>query len=221
MRYSHALTPAGSAELSATTTAKTTGATTKSTKTKSATATSDETLLGLIAAQDKDAMRLLFARHNVRVYRFALRIVGNEATAEDVVTEVFLDVWRNAARFEGRSQVATWILGIARFKALSSRRRRTLDELDEDVVEAIEDTADTPEAAFEKSERSAILQDCLRQLSPAHREVVDLIYYHEQSIDEVARITGVPENTVKTRAFHARKKIAELMAARGLDGARL
>jgi RNA polymerase sigma-70 factor (ECF subfamily) len=226
MRYSHALTPAGSAELSATTitrttSARTTGAKTKSAETKSAEpktkATSDETLLGLIVAQDKDAMRLLFARHNVRVYRFALRIVGNEATAEEVVTEVFLDVWRNAGRFEGRSQVATWILGIARFKALSSRRRRALDELDEEMVEAIEDTADTPEAAFQKSERSAILQDCLRQLSPAHREVVDLIYYHEQSIDEVARITGVPENTVKTRAFHARKKIAELMAARGLD----
>jgi RNA polymerase sigma-70 factor, ECF subfamily len=204
MRYSHALTAAGLAKLSATKTAKT---------------TSDETLLGLIAAQDKDAMRLLFARHNVRVYRFVLRIVGNEASAEELVTEVFLDVWRNAGRFEGRSQAATWILGIARFKALSALRRRTLDELDDDVVAAIEDTADTPEAAFQKTERSAILQDCLRQLSPAHREVVDLIYYHEQSIDEVARITGVPENTVKTRVFHARKKIAELMAARGLDRA--
>jgi RNA polymerase sigma-70 factor (ECF subfamily) len=193
----------------------------KTAKTAAAKTTSDETLLGLIAAQDKDAMRLLFARHNVRIYRFVLRIVGNEATAEELVTEVFLDVWRNAARFEGRSQVATWILGIARFKALSALRRRTLDELDEGVVEAIEDTADTPEAAFQKTERNAILQDCLRQLSPAHREVVDLIYYHEQSIDEVARITGVPENTVKTRVFHARKKIAELMAARGLDRAYL
>jgi RNA polymerase sigma-70 factor (ECF subfamily) len=214
MHYSHALTPAGLAKLSATTTAKTSSA-----KTASAKTTSDETLLGLIASQDKDAMRLLFVRHNIRIYRFGLRIVGNEATAEELVTEVFLDVWRNAARFEGRSQVATWILGIARFKALSALRRRTLDELDEEAVGAIEDTADTPEAAFQKTERSAILQDCLRQLSRAHREVVDLIYYHEQSIDEVARITGVPENTVKTRVFHARKKIAELMAARGLDRA--
>jgi RNA polymerase sigma-70 factor (ECF subfamily) len=188
---------------------------------KTSTATSDETLIGLIAAQDKDAMRLLFARHNVRVFRFLLRIVGNEATAEELVTEVFLDVWHNAGRFEGRSQVSTWVLGIARFKGLSARRRRTLDELDEEAAEAIEDTADTPETAFQKSERAAILRDCLKHLSPAHREVVDLIYYHEQSIDEVARITGVPENTVKTRVFHARKKIAELMAARGLDRAHL
>jgi RNA polymerase sigma-70 factor (ECF subfamily) len=204
MTYSHALTNVGLAKPASGTSAK---------------AASDETLLGLIAAQDKDAMRLLFARHNVRTFRFLLRIVGNEATAEELVTEVFLDVWRNACRFEGRSQVATWILGIARFKALSALRRRTLDELDEEVAEAIEDTADTPEVACQKTERNAILQDCIKQLSPAHREVVDLIYYHEQPLDAVARIIGVPENTVKTRVFHARKRIAELMAARGLDRA--
>lgn len=210
MRYSHALTRAGLAKASPALAPK-----------AAAKVTSDETLLGLIAAQDKDAMRLLFTRHHVRVFRFLHRLVSNEAAAEELVTEVFLDVWRNAARFEGRAQVATWILGIARFKALSALRRRTLDELDEEVVEGIEDTADTPEAAFQKTERSAVLQDCLKQLSPAHREVVDLIYYHEQSIDEVARIIGVPENTVKTRVFHARKKLAELMAARGLDRAYL
>ncbi|HEX3504072.1 MAG TPA: sigma-70 family RNA polymerase sigma factor [Xanthobacteraceae bacterium] len=194
---------------------------TKPSSDKAVRITSDEALIGLIAAQDKDAMRLLFARHHVRVFRFLRRLISNEASAEELVTEVFLDVWRNAGRFEGRAQVLTWILGIARFKALSTLRRRTLDEIDEEVVAAIEDTADTPEVVFQKTERRAILQDCLKQLSPAHREVVDLIYYHDQSIDEVARITGVPENTVKTRAFHARKKIAELMAARGLDWAHL
>jgi len=208
MRLTPALTRAGLSKPSAGTAIK---ATTKG--------TTDETLLSLIAAQDKDAMRLLFGRHNVRVFRFVRRLVGNEATAEELVTEVFLDVWRNAGRFEGRAQVATWILGIARYKALSALRRRTLDEIDEETVEAIEDTADTPEIAFQKTERSAILQDCLKQLSPAHREVVDLVYYHDRSLDEVARIVGIPENTVKTRVFHARKKIAELMAARGLDRA--
>jgi RNA polymerase sigma-70 factor (ECF subfamily) len=208
MRSSHALTRTGLAKPLSGTAAKTT-----------AKATTDETLLRLIAAQDKDAMRLLFARHNVRIFRFVRRLVGNEATAEEIVTEVFLDVWRNADRFEGRAQVATWILGIARYKALSALRRRTLDEIDDETIAAIEDTADTPEIAFQKTERSAILQDCLKQLSPAHREVVDLVYYHDRSIDEVARIVGIPENTVKTRVFHARKKIAELMAARGLDRA--
>ena len=182
-------------------------------------ATSDEVLIGLIASGDKDAMRLLYARHNVRVFRFLMRLVGNEASAEDLVNEVFVDVWRNAGRFEARSQPSTWILAIARYKALASLRRRSLDELDDDAYESIADTADDPEQAVQKVERSAILQDCLKQLSTAHREVVDLVYYHEQSIDEVAEIIGVPQSTVKTRMFYARKRIAELMAARGVERA--
>jgi RNA polymerase sigma-70 factor, ECF subfamily len=181
--------------------------------------TSDEVLLGLIADGDKDAMRLLYARHNVRVFRFLIRIVGNEAAAEDLLNEVFVEVWRNAGRFEARSQVSTWILAIARFKALASLRRRPLEELDDDAYESVEDAADNPEDAMQKVERSAILQECLKQLSVAHRQVVDLVYYHEQSIDEVAEIIGVPQSTVKTRVFYARKRIAELMAARGIERA--
>jgi RNA polymerase sigma-70 factor (ECF subfamily) len=187
--------------------------------TKPVKATSDEVLISLIAKGDKDAMKVLFARHNVRVFRFLIRIVGNEASAEDLLNEVFVEVWRTAERFEARSQVSTWILGIARFKALTSLRRRSCDELDDEMAESIEDTADDPEVSVQKIERSAILQDCLKQLSIAHRQVVDLVYYHDQSIEEVAQIIGVPQNTVKTRVFHARKRIAELMAARGVDRA--
>ena len=182
-------------------------------------ATSDEVLVQLVAGGDRDAMRVLFARHNVRVFRFLTRIVGNDATAEDLLNEVFLEVWRNAGRFEARSQVSTWILAIARFKALASMRRRQHDELDDEASEMIEDTADDPEATVQKTERSALLQQCLQQLSVAHRQVVDLVYYHEQSIEEVAEIIGVPPSTVKTRVFYARKRIAELMAERGIERA--
>jgi RNA polymerase sigma-70 factor, ECF subfamily len=77
----------------------------------SANAISDEALVRLIANGDRDAMRLLFIRHNVRIFRFLLRIVGNDATAEDLLNEVFLQVWRNADRFEARSQVKTWLCG--------------------------------------------------------------------------------------------------------------
>jgi RNA polymerase sigma-70 factor (ECF subfamily) len=181
--------------------------------------TSDEALIGLIASGDSAAMRVLFARHNVRVFRFLKRMIGNEANAEDLLSEVFLEVWRNAGRFDARSQVSTWILGIARYKALSSLRKRSFDELDEGTYETIEDPADDPEIALQKSESSALLQNCLQQLSTAHQEVLDLIYYHEQSIENVARIIGVPPGTVKTRAFHARKRIAELMAARNVEQA--
>jgi RNA polymerase sigma-70 factor, ECF subfamily len=181
------------------------------------TATSDETLIGLIAKGDKDAMRVLFARHNVRIFRFLMRFVADQASAEDLLNEVFLEVWRHAGKFEGRSRASTWMLAIARFKALGSLRRHSLDELDEDVAESIEDPADDPETALQKTDRSAILQDCLKQLSPAHREVIDLVYYHERSIEELAEITSLPHNTVKTRVFYARRRLAELVAERGLE----
>jgi RNA polymerase sigma-70 factor, ECF subfamily len=183
--------------------------------------TSDQTLVGLIARGDKDAMRVLFARHNVRVFRFLLRFVGDDATAtaEDLVSEVFIDVWRNAGHFAGRSKVLTWILAIARYKALGLLRKRSHVALDDETCNAIEDPADDPEIVVQKTERSALLQECLKQLSVAHREVVDLVYYHEQSIDEVAQIIGVPESTVKTRVFYARKRIAALMAERGVERA--
>jgi RNA polymerase sigma-70 factor, ECF subfamily len=177
----------------------------------------DEILIALIAAHDKDAMRFLFTRHNVRVFRYLLRILGDAATAEDLVSDVFIDIWRHAGRFEARSQVSTWILAIARFKAASVRRRKTFDRLDEGATASIADTTDDPEAALQKKKCGAVLRDCLAQLSSEHREILDLIYYHGQSITEVAQIIGVPENTVKTRAFHARKRIAQLMAKRGVD----
>ncbi len=184
-------------------------------------ATTDQALIRLIAKGDLDAMRLLFARHHLRVFRFVTRIVKNQETAEDLLNEVFLDVWRGARGFQARSQVTTWILGIARYKALSALRQRSFDSLDDEVAEAFEDPADDPEVAMQKTDRGAVLQARLQQLSSAHRQIIDLVYYHEQSIEEIARIIGVPQNTVKTRVFHARKRIAELMAAQGVERAYL
>ena len=175
-------------------------------------ATSDEVLIGRIAAGDRLAMQVLYARHHVRVYRFVLRLVRNESMAEDLISEVFLDVWRQAGKFEGRAAVSTWLLAIARFKALSELRRRPEEELTEETAEAIEDTADTPETALEKKDKSELLRKCLTELSPEHREIIDLVYYHEKSVEEVAEIVGIPEATVKTRMFYARQKLAEEVA---------
>jgi RNA polymerase sigma-70 factor, ECF subfamily len=179
----------------------------------------DEMLIALITAHDKAAMAAFFARHRLRVFRFLMRILRDAAKAEDLTSEVFIEVWRRADGFEGRSKVSTWILAIAHYKAASELRRRSFDQLDETSIAAMEDPLDDPEATAQKRKCAAILRDCLEQLSPAHREIIDLIYYHEQSIPEVARIVGVPENTVKTRAFHARKRIAQMMAARGVEHA--
>jgi RNA polymerase sigma-70 factor (ECF subfamily) len=180
-------------------------------------AASDEVLIGRIANGDRLAMLVLFARHHVRVFRFVLRLVRNEASAEDLISEVFLDVWRQAGKFEGRAAVSTWLLAIARFKALTVLRRRPEQELDEDTAEAIEDTEDTPDVTLEKKDKSALIRKCLTGLSAEHREIIDLVYYHEKSVEEVAEIVGIPENTVKTRMFYARKKLAELLKAQGIE----
>src|SRR5438034_10947213 len=127
--------------------------------------TSDEVLIGRIANGDRLAMQVLYARHHVRVFRFVVRLVRDEATAEDLISEVFLDVWRQAGRFEGRSAVSTWMLAIARFKALSALRRRPDEGLDEETAGAIEEPSDDPATALEKKDKSGMLRKCLRGLS--------------------------------------------------------
>jgi RNA polymerase sigma-70 factor, ECF subfamily len=156
-------------------------------------------------------MRALFARYRVALYRWLLRLVDDGTLAEDLLSEVFLDVWRQAASFEARSSVPTWLLAIARYKALSARRRRTDAELDEATVSTVPDIADDPEITLQKKDRAEALRQSLPRLSPEHREVIDLAYYHSKSIKEIAEIVGINEATVKTRMFYARKKLAELV----------
>src|SRR5438128_3194007 len=119
---------------------------------------SDETLIRRIAGGDQLAMRTLFARHRVAIYRWLLRIVHDEGLAEDLLSEVFLDVWRHAASFEGRSSVSTWLLAIARHKALSARRRRVDAELDDEIAADICDPADNPEISLLKKDRGELLR---------------------------------------------------------------
>jgi RNA polymerase sigma-70 factor (ECF subfamily) len=180
-------------------------------------ATSDEMLLEGIAGGDRTAMHTLYSRHNVRVYRFVLRMLRDTTLAEDLVSQVFLDVWRTAGQFEGRSQVSTWLLSIARFKALTALRQRKHEDIDQDDVMEIADDADTPEASLDRSRTSEILRACVAKLSPAHREIINLVYYHEKSVEEVASLIGIPASTVKTRMFYARKQLAELLKSAGVD----
>ena len=124
--------------------------------------TSDEVLIQRIAGGDRLAMQVLFARHHVRVYRFVLRLVRNESTAEDLISEVFLDVWRQAGRFEGRSAVSTWLLAIARFKALSALRGRKESELDDEWQRRSRMSPTIPEVAMQKKDTGAILRQVHR-----------------------------------------------------------
>jgi len=158
-------------------------------------------------------MRQLFSRHQVPLYRWLVRIVRDEALAEDLLSEVFLDVWRQAVSFEARSSVSTWLLAIARYKALSALRRRTDAQLDDEFAAAIPDPADDPERVLQNRDREELLQRSLARLSPEHGEVIDLVYYHGKSVKEVAEIVGAAEATVKTRMFYARRKLAEMVEA--------
>jgi RNA polymerase sigma-70 factor, ECF subfamily len=180
-------------------------------------ATSDDMLLESIAGGNRTAMHILYCRHHVRVYRFILRIVRDATAAEDLVSQVFLDVWRTAGQFQGRSQVSTWLLSIARFKALTAMRQRRFEDIDQEDVRQIPDGADTPETSLDRSDTSAILRACVAKLSPAHREIITLVYYHEKSVEEVGQIIGIPQSTVKTRMFYARKQLADLLKDCGVD----
>ncbi|MGY4346900.1 RNA polymerase sigma-70 factor (ECF subfamily) [Bradyrhizobium sp. GM7.3] len=180
-------------------------------------ATSDDMLLESIADGNRTSMHILYCRHNVRVYRFILRIVRDATTAEDLVSQVFLDVWRTAGHFQGRSQVSTWLLSIARFKALTAMRQRRFEDIDQEDVRQIADGCDTPETSLDRSDTSAILRACVQKLSPAHREIITLVYYHEKSVEEVGQIIGIPQSTVKTRMFYARKQLAELLKGCGVE----
>jgi len=177
---------------------------------------SDEALVKLVTMGSNAALELLFTKYKIRIYRFALRILGNAGLAEDVVSEVFLELWHRPHRFEGRSQVATWLFAIARNKALHQLRRTCPEHLEEGNAANVVDEADDPEVILQTSRRSALVRKCLSQLSPAQREIVDLVYYHEKTVTEVAEIVGIPPGTVKTRMFHARSRMEELLARAGL-----
>ena len=180
---------------------------------------SDETLIAQVVSGNRLAMRALYARHHLKVYRFVLRILRDGALAEDVVSEVFFDAWQHAARFEGRSTVSTWLLGICRHKALTAANRRPTESIDSEMVMNVADTANTPEAELGQKDTGTVIRRCLAALSPEHAEMIDLVYYQEKSIKEIVEILGIPENTVKTRMFYARKRLAALVAAAGIDRA--
>jgi RNA polymerase sigma-70 factor, ECF subfamily len=178
---------------------------------------SDELLLRNVAEGDKAAMHIMYARHRTKVFRFIQRIVRNTAVAEDLVSQVFLDVWRSANRFENRARVSTWLLSIARLKALSTLRGQRYENVVQDNFHGMIDDADTPEVALDRKKTKATLRACIEKLSPAHREIIDLIYYRETSVAEASEIVGIPHATVKSRIFYARKQLARILVSIGFE----
>jgi RNA polymerase sigma-70 factor (ECF subfamily) len=173
-------------------------------------------LIRRIAAGDQQALRSLYVHHHLRVYRFIARMLRDSGAAEDVLAEVFLDVWQQAGRFAGRSSVNTWLCAIARNKALAHLRKYP-SPVDAGSMADAADEADTPEVSLQKLDKSERLKRCIEMLGLEHREVIDLVYYHEKSVEEVSHILDIPSSTVKTRMFYARKKLSEFLGRAGID----
>ena len=141
-------------------------------------------------------MQVLFARHHVRVFRFVLRLVRDEATAEDLISEVFLDVWRQAGRFEGRAAVSTWLLAIARNVAVDHYRRDRRHE----PLEAADAVSggESPEDLAERRSDIERLGRLLEQLPERERDLVALKYGAGMTNRAIARLTQLTESNVGT-----------------------
>jgi RNA polymerase sigma-70 factor (ECF subfamily) len=168
---------------------------------------SDETLIAKIASGNRLAMQVLYARHHTRVHRFLLRWTGNAATAEDLTADVFVTAWRHADRFDGSSTVSTSLIAIARRKAESELRRRP-----QALSDAHDEAIIGPEIVAPRKDDGEGLRQCLMRLTREHREIIDLVYYHGKSEQEVARIVGISCNEVRSRMLRARTRLSELAA---------
>lgn len=179
-------------------------------------------LLERIALQDQGAYRELYQAFSRRVYAYVLNMLKDPGRAEEVLVDTMYEVWRAPARFRGDSQFSTWLIGVARNKALMVYRGRRPDELHDDLDDIAETrAAETPDAfaLLADKQRSAGVRACMERLSTEHRECMHLVFFEGCSLAEIAAVQGCPENTVKTRLFHARQRIKSCLQ-RMLDGER-
>jgi RNA polymerase sigma-70 factor (ECF subfamily) len=167
-------------------------------------------LLARIEQQDQAAFRELYKAFSRKVFAYVLNMVNDHGRAEEILVDSMYEVWRHPARFRGDSQFGTWLIGIARNKALMVYRSRRADEVHDDLDDIAEtESADTPDgyAELAAKQRSEGVKHCMGKLSDEHRECMHLVFFEGLSLAEVAEVQRCPENTVKTRLFHARQKI--------------
>lgn len=175
-------------------------------------------MLSRVARQDRAAFETLYRRYYRRVFYFVLRMAHSEAAAEEIVGDVMFAVWRGAGSFEGGSAVSTWIIGIAyrqALKSLNRNRKHAVVDSDEDaLVSAVDmDPSVDPESTAITASDGELVQQGIAALADHHREVVEMTALG-YSYGEIAEVMGCPENTVKTRMFHARQQLKRFLAAK-------
>lgn len=172
---------------------------------------SDEVLIQRIVERDQQALEILYHRYYRGLYRFISRITGQYGSAEEAINDVMYVVWNKAATFRQGTKLSTWIFGIACNKALKSLARDKRFQ-DPKVREALdEDRTFDPHDRYQRLETENWLLMAMAQLSQQHRTTVELTYYFGMSYREVAEVMSCNENTVKTRMFHARKKLRAIL----------
>ncbi|WP_374371902.1 sigma-70 family RNA polymerase sigma factor [Dongia sp.] len=181
--------------------------------------TPDGKLLSGIARGDKTAFTEFYQRHNRALFAFLVKLVRERELAEEVLSETMLEIWRQAGRFEGKSSVTTWLFSIGHHKAVSRLRKKREVALDDEVAANIEDGSPMPDALAADQDMSRLLQGLMERLSLDHREILQLAYFQEFSVHEIAEVLDLPENTVKTRMFYARQKLKSMLEASGVKGA--
>jgi len=175
----------------------------------------DPELLRRVAAKDRRAFETLYQRYASRVHRYLSQLIPSPELTDEVLNDVMLVVWQNASRYNGTSRVSTWILGIAHYKALKARARVASRPPETPVSNEQAAEEEGPEDVTVRGELNRLLAQSLDALSPEQRAVVELTLYHGRSYQEIAEITHAPVNTVKTRMFHARRRLAPLLTALG------
>jgi RNA polymerase sigma-70 factor (ECF subfamily) len=181
---------------------------------------SDETLIARYARGDAGAFTALYGRHELRVWRYLERNVGNRATAEELMQEVWFAVARDAERYRPTARFTTWLFTIARNRMIDAVRARrahlSLDAIGheaETVVERLTANADSgPVAAAEAREQAAALREALARLPPEQRDAFLLQLEGDLSVEEVALITRASFETVKSRLRYARTRLRDLLS---------
>jgi RNA polymerase sigma-70 factor (ECF subfamily) len=180
----------------------------------------DSDLLARVAKRDRHALTLLYGRYHGPLLRFTQRLTGDIETAQEAVNDTMLVVWQRASAFAGRSRVSTWIMGIAYRKAMKLRtrlQRWTVRFKAADWSNVVERTAGIEGHTPGLVERD-LMYRAIQLLPPKQRAVVELTYYFGYSYDEIAEIVDSPTNTVKTRMFHARARLKQLLPQLGYGG---
>ncbi|MFL6192776.1 MAG: RNA polymerase sigma factor [Thermoanaerobaculia bacterium] len=173
-------------------------------------------LLRKIAAKDRKAFEAFYHLYYRRLFGYLLKLTRRAELVEEVLNDVMLAVWKGAGTFDGRSRPSTWIFGIAYHKGIKALTRRPHET--EDVKERPEPVdADEPESLASRRELAGVLGRALGSLSPEQRAVVELTYYYGLAYQEIAEIVGCPVNTVKTRMFHARRRLKEILPELGVS----